>query len=65
MRFVNSNSQIYYDNLHQGAPFRYCRPNHVYFYELRPIVISRYVLFIALLLICFHTLSLACFHTSV
>ena len=26
MRFVDSNSQIYYDNFKQGAPFRYCRP---------------------------------------
>jgi len=35
MRFVGSNSQMYYDNLHRGAQsFRYCRPDYVYFYEL-------------------------------
>ena len=37
MRFVGSNSQVHYDNLHQGAqPFRYCRSHYVYLYELRP-----------------------------
>jgi len=35
MRFVDSNGQVHYDNLHQVAqPFRYCRPHYVYFYEL-------------------------------
>jgi len=34
MRFVGSNSQLYYDNLHKGAqPFHYFWPLYVYFFE--------------------------------
>ena len=34
MRFLGSNNQVYYDNLHYGAqPFRFCRPHYVYFMD--------------------------------